>query len=76
MFRIEHNVKTGEVVEIEMTADEIADHNTMIELANEQRKKIADDLESQANKNKAARQALLDRLGITEDEAKLLLGGN
>ena len=76
MFRIEHNVKTGEVVEIEMTTDEIADHNTMIELANEQRKKIADDLESQANKNKAARQALLDKLGITEDEAKLLLGGN
>ena len=24
----------------------------------------------------AARQALLDKLGITEDEAKLLLGGN
>lgn len=26
--------------------------------------------------NTQARQALLDRLGITEDEAKLLLGGN
>jgi hypothetical protein len=31
----------------------------------------------QAEINKAqARQALLDKLGITEDEAKLLLGGN
>jgi hypothetical protein len=26
--------------------------------------------------NKIARQALLDKLGITEDEARLLLGGN
>ena len=33
--------------------------------------------EAQAVAEKAAkRQALLDKLGITEDEAKLLLGGN
>ena len=29
-----------------------------------------------AEQNKIARQALLDKLGITEDEARLLLGGN
>lgn len=33
--------------------------------------------EAQAEATKAAaRQALLDKLGITEDEARLLLGGN
>lgn len=31
---------------------------------------------AEADAKAATRQALLDRLGITEDEAKLLLGGN
>ena len=36
--------------------------------------KIANKLEQEAEKNKiAARQAILDRLGLTEEEAKLLL---
>lgn len=74
MFRIEHNIETGEIIEIEMTAQEIADYNKMVELANKQRKKVADEIEMQANENKAARQAILDRLGLTEEEAKLLLG--
>lgn len=64
-FRIEHNLETGEVVEVELTAEEIA------ELANE---KAKFDAERQTEAAKVhERSALLARLGITDDEAKLLL---
>ena len=61
----EVNFDTGETVERDMTADEIA-------------QKLNDDaareLLKEAQKIKAVqRQALLDKLGITEEEAKLLL---
>jgi len=48
------------------TADEIADAKIFDEKIIQQKK----DLEAK----EAARQAILDRLGITADEAKLLLG--
>lgn len=62
------NVETGEEIEREMTNEEYAQLQM-------------DQAEAEANLVKKAakaqaRQALLDRLGITEDEAKLLLGGN
>ena len=51
-----------------MTPEELADVNERKEKA---------ELEAAAKEAKAAqRQALLDKLGITEDEARLLLGGN
>lgn len=61
-----HNVETGEVEVREMNADELAQYE--LDQAAEQAKKEA---EAEAE---AARQALLDKLGITADEAKLLLG--
>jgi hypothetical protein len=61
-----HNVETGEVIEREMNADELA------QLAAEN---AASQLEAEAKAAKAAEKAaLLAKLGITEDEAKLLLG--
>lgn len=60
-----HNVKTGEVIEREMTAEEVT---AKAILEAEQQAKA----EAEAVKT-AARQALLDKLGITADEAKLLL---
>jgi hypothetical protein len=69
MFRIEHNVETGEIVTIELTAKEIA------ELEKEDAIRLAEE----AKRDKAAEEvavskaAILDRLGITADEAKLLL---
>lgn len=66
--KIEVNCETNEIVESEMTEQEIADYE-------EQQSKIA--LEAQVKlQAAAAKQALLAKLGITEDEAKLLLGGN
>jgi hypothetical protein len=61
-----HNVETGQV--------EIRDFNDK-ELAEAEAQKAADNQVEQASITKeAARQALLDKLGITADEAKLLLG--
>lgn len=64
MVRI-HNVETDEVIDREMTD-------------NEYKSLLADQAAYQAEKAKeaesqAARAALLERLGLTEDEAKLLL---
>jgi hypothetical protein len=60
---------TGEVQEIALTAEEIAEREAMAEQyaeekAAEEAKKAADAI---------AKADLLDRLGITEEEARLLL---
>jgi hypothetical protein len=57
-----HDVQTGETIVIDMTAEEIAEIETKV--ANR-----AALVESEAN----AKAALLEKLGITADEAKLLL---
>jgi hypothetical protein len=62
------NLETGEETLRDFTADEIA----KIEAA--QAKSLAEQLETEAKK--ASRAALLDKLGITADEAQLLLGSN
>lgn len=64
--KIEVNCETNEIVESEMSEQEIADYE-------EQQSKIA--LETQLASEKAqAKATLLDKLGITEEEARLLLG--
>lgn len=66
MIILEHNVETGEVIEREATAAELA------QAAKD--KAAAEARAAEAEAKEATRQALLDRLGITADEAKLLLG--
>jgi hypothetical protein len=61
------NVETGDEIEREMTDAEFAQYQADQEMAQE---KLAE-----AEAKAAQRQALLDRLGITEEEAQLLLGG-
>lgn len=62
---IERNLETGEVVEREMTADELKQL-----LADE---KAAQDYYAIVEQKAAEKAALLAKLGITADEAKLLL---
>ena len=64
----EVNVQTGEVYQRDLTAEELAQYELDKAASDAMRAKLA---EAQAK-----RQALLDKLGITEEEAKLLLGGN
>ena len=67
--RIEVNCTTGEVLEIELTDAEVAELEAQAALA-AQAKAEADALAAQHAVDKAA---LLERLGITADEAALLL---
>jgi len=69
MKRIEHNVQTQEITEIELTAAEVKVKQAE---AVQTAEKIA--AENAANAAKATEKAaLLAKLGITEAEAKLLL---
>ena len=64
MIRI-HNVETNEIVDREMTAVEFAIYQT------EQAKNQS--VQAEAEAKAAEKAALLAKLGITDDEAKLLL---
>ena len=67
MVRI-HNVETDEIIDREMTDAEFAAFEA------DQAAQVAKAEEAEAKA--ATRAALLTRLGITEEEAKILLGGN
>jgi len=70
MIRINHNVETGEITEIELTSNEIKE----LEKQYAETKLESDKAKAEAEAKESARQAILDRLGLTADEAKLLLG--
>jgi len=61
-----HNIETGEIIEREMNASEIKKYNEGIEKA--------DNMKAEAETRAAQRQVILDKLGLTADEAKLLIG--
>jgi non-ribosomal peptide synthetase component E (peptide arylation enzyme) len=69
MKKIEHNVKTGKITETELSLDEIAEVEENAKAIAEKQLVKNRELEAKA----AEKAALLNRLGITEDEAKLLL---
>lgn len=62
------NVQTGEEIEREMNAEELA--QLEIDKANEAER------QANAQVQAATKAALLEKLGITKEEAQLLLGGN
>ena len=62
---IEHNVETGEIIERDMTAEELEKAQTDAATTAARQAELAAKAQ--------ARQALLAKLGITEEEAKLLL---
>jgi hypothetical protein len=67
-----HNVQTGQIIEREMNDEELAQWEADQAAAEAKAAKLA----AEAEAKEAARAELLARLGITEDEAKLLLGSN
>ena len=62
------NCETGETTERELNAKELAQ-----QVKDETAYQV---IEAEAEAKAAAKQALLDKLGITAEEAQLLLGGN
>lgn len=69
MIKIEHNVETGEIKEVTLSPAELKDKENEITKTN---KKVAEELIETAA-TAAAKAALLTKLGIDENEAKLLL---
>lgn len=66
MTKIIHDIETGEIVEVEETATEKA--------YNAQLRKQAEELLKQTETKDAAKQAVLDKLGLSADEVAALLG--
>ena len=66
------NIETGEVIQRPMTKSELEKDkiNQAYFLELEQKEK------AQAEAKDQAKTALLEKLGITEEEARILLGGN
>jgi hypothetical protein len=65
MVRI-HNIETNEIIDREMNDDEFSQYEAH-QLALITRK-------AEAEAKAAEKQAILDRIGLTTDEAKLILG--
>jgi len=61
-----HNIETDEVIDREMTAAEFKVY--------EAQQKADADAKAEAEAKTATKQAIADRLGLTADELKLLLG--
>lgn len=61
-----HNVETNEVIDREMNDAEFANYQ-----AEQEAEKIA---KAEAEAKETQRQTILDRLGLSSDEVKLLLG--
>lgn len=70
MIRI-HNVETGELIDREMTAEELAQYE-----ADQADHAARAEAEAAKAAEKAAATAKLAALGLTAEEAQLLLGGN
>jgi len=64
-----HDVDTGEIVVREMNDTEFEQHETDLAKREARAAAVAEELAIKA----AGKAALLERLGITEDEAKLLV---
>jgi hypothetical protein len=60
-----HNAETDEVVDRPMTAEEFAEYKIEV--------KATDEIRAERLAKETAKAALLERLGITADEAALLL---
>ena len=67
MIRI-HNAETDEVIDREMNDAEFAQYE-----ADQAAQAVA---QAEADAKEAAKTAILDRIGLTADELKTILGGN
>jgi hypothetical protein len=72
MQKIIHNVETNEISIVDLTEAEIAE----LEIEKIKKAKIEADKQKAEAAKAHERSALLAKLGITEEEAALLLGGN
>jgi len=72
--KVEINCTTGEIIEREMTEAELNAEKALQDAIIEEQGKNDLPLTPEAQAKAAEKAALLERLGITAEEAKLLLG--
>lgn len=70
MKKVEHNALTNETIERDMTEQELAEYNADMKAIKDQ--EIAD--KKAADTKAAAKSDLIKKLGLTDNEATLLLG--
>ena len=70
MFKVIHNIETNEMTEVPLTQEEI----DVILVNRAEAEKFQAELDKKIKVTNDAKAALLTKLGITADEAKLLLG--
>ncbi len=70
MIGIIHNIQTGEIEQYELSESETKKLLAQREINIKQEEELQKELQDK----KLARESLLAKLGITEEEAKLLLG--
>ena len=71
MIRIEHNVETGKITEIELTAEEVADVLARQEAAKTKEAAIQAEI-AKKKADKETAQSKLAALGLTADDLKVL----
>jgi hypothetical protein len=70
LTKIIHDISTGEITESNLNEQELL----VVKANAEHGKKIEKQNKAEAEAKEIARQAIADRLGLTADELKLLLG--
>ena len=68
------NAQTGEVKQVELTADELAENENTIVAEEAEKQKIITDQETKDNLKASAKQKLMNGEALTEDEANVMVG--
>ena len=77
MFKIIHNIETGEITQVDLVGDELAEFIAKEAEAKEAEKKFSKELadaKKAKEKQELEKAALLVRLGLTKDELQTILG--
>jgi hypothetical protein len=73
MIKIEHNVETGEIVEIPFSAAEVKAFNDEAKIENDRIAALISERETKIEETIAPKLAALMELGLTEEKARLIL---
>ena len=73
MIKIIHNIKTGEIKEVELTAEEETQRQADIENAEAERTAFFNDLEAKENLKASAKAKLIAGEALTENEANTIV---
>jgi len=74
MIKLQHNVETNEIVEIEMTKKEIQELDKISKSHFARMSAIEKELSDEDKAKWDLKKEILDRIGLSIDDAKILLG--